>query len=565
MWIVPSACEVTPLWETLLEDDFFVLQRNTVEQASVWGSVMGTLQAMFDIKQAPFRILLKTSPVKLLPGDAAMTISIGEFRRDVDLAWEWLHENVIKSLPENNNSAIREICSRIEAQVSEEVAGTDEAAGDERFRATARAFRQTFSLPHTERLVNYFSCSSGGGLISQGWMYISENFLAYYSYVFGVESKILVEMKNILEIRKERSRKTLLPDTIYVKTSEGREIRFSNLFHRDEAYDLLQSLVNRALHRLLRTTRTEPGADLSSPKHNSQSPSLSEPGSLEQQNLAKTPTLKEGLEKQKRDDLIQTLFNVPPGEEVIEQSWSVLWMERRPDEIYKGELFLTKRFVLFSAKETRLSIPTCAIRRMEKVFQQNETGNNTDELYGIALTTCHHHKIYLSVGGSVRQCDRFCFRLKEVLYENSKLAKDFLAPFLATLPSEQLIMGEERCAIVSQGLGTTFGFPGEETNLATEEPESGQKAPSKLQGILLEYWGGYFSEYGRSITMLKTPYFTRLVRAGLPNRLRGEMWEISCGSLFSRFFSPDLYKQILTANEGRISLATEEIEKDLFR
>lgn len=52
---------------------------------------------------------------------------------------------------------------------------------------------------------------------------------------------------------------------------------------------------------------------------------------------------------------------------------------------------------------------------------------------------------------------------------------------------------------------------------------------------------------------------------GLPNRLRGEIWEITSGSLYVRLRSPKLYTETLAKFSGRESLAIDEIEKDLNR
>ena len=52
---------------------------------------------------------------------------------------------------------------------------------------------------------------------------------------------------------------------------------------------------------------------------------------------------------------------------------------------------------------------------------------------------------------------------------------------------------------------------------------------------------------------------------GLPNRLRGELWETLSGSLYLRFTNPGVYDAILKENQGRTSTSTEEIEKDLNR
>jgi hypothetical protein len=71
--------------------------------------------------------------------------------------------------------------------------------------------------------------------------------------------------------------------------------------------------------------------------------------------------------------------------------------------------------------------------------------------------------------------------------------------------------------------------------------------------------------HGRHLTLMRYPQCTRLVQVGLPNRLRGEMWETLSGSIFLRFSNPGMYEQLLSDNVGRVSTSTEEIEKDLHR
>jgi TBC1 domain family member 8/9 len=71
--------------------------------------------------------------------------------------------------------------------------------------------------------------------------------------------------------------------------------------------------------------------------------------------------------------------------------------------------------------------------------------------------------------------------------------------------------------------------------------------------------------HGRNLTLLRYPQCTRLVQVGLPNRLRGEMWETLSGSVFLRFANPGEYARLLSDNVGRNNQATEDIEKDLHR
>lgn len=71
--------------------------------------------------------------------------------------------------------------------------------------------------------------------------------------------------------------------------------------------------------------------------------------------------------------------------------------------------------------------------------------------------------------------------------------------------------------------------------------------------------------HGRNLTLLRYPQCTRLVQVGLPNRLRGEMWEALSGSMYLRYSNPGFYEKLLEDNKGRTSTSTEDIEKDLHR
>lgn len=81
----------------------------------------------------------------------------------------------------------------------------------------------------------------------------------------------------------------------------------------------------------------------------------------------------------------------------------------------------------------------------------------------------------------------------------------------------------------------------------------------------MKLWRDYILSHGRNMTLLRYPQFTRLIQVGLPNRLRGELWELMTGSIYHRFSHAGEYAEILKANAGRRTTSTEEIEKDLNR
>lgn len=124
---------------------------------------------------------------------------------------------------------------------------------------------------------------------------------------------------------------------------------------------------------------------------------------------------------------------------------------------------------------------------------------------------------------------------------------------MAECYSEHLLRPEEKkdATPPDAGLGMIFRYPGD---------------PKKLRDrAKMRLWAEYLRDNGRNITVIRQPTFHKLVRVGLPNRLRGEIWELTSGSIHLRLENPTLYADTLAKFAGKESLAIDEIEKDLNR
>lgn len=119
--------------------------------------------------------------------------------------------------------------------------------------------------------------------------------------------------------------------------------------------------------------------------------------------------------------------------------------------------------------------------------------------------------------------------------------------------SEYLLRPEDKknATPPDAGLGMLFKYPGDAKKLR-------DRAKMRL-------WGEYLRDNGRNVTLVRQPTFHKLIRVGLPNRLRGEIWELTSGSIYLRLESPNLYAETLAKHSGKESLAIDEIEKDLNR
>ncbi|KAH0544639.1 hypothetical protein FGG08_001289 [Glutinoglossum americanum] len=220
------------------------------------------------------------------------------------------------------------------------------------------------------------------------------------------------------------------------------------------------------------------------------------------------------------------------------------------------------------------TIPLCAIRRVERLHSQSY-------MFALAITTWNgsnsasdglstgQQKLTIQLAGSRQACERFCDGLKRGLREGvgdvGKMRK-----VVAECYSEFLRSGEGKRGMASTrdgkqggrnegkgrdppdaGLGMVFRYPGDARKLRDR---------SKMR-----LWDEYLRDNGRNLTLVRQPTFHKLIRVGLPNRLRGEIWELTSGSLYLRLQSPTLYTDTLSKYSGGQSLAIDEIEKDLNR
>lgn len=161
-------------------------------------------------------------------------------------------------------------------------------------------------------------------------------------------------------------------------------------------------------------------------------------------------------------------------------------------------------------------------------------------------------RITITLAGSRPACERFCDGLKKGLRAGvGSVGK--LKKVIGECYSEYLLRGEDEKEKTppDAGLGMIFRYPGD---------------PKKLRDrAKMRLWAEYLRDNGRNMNLIRQPTFHKLIRVGLPNRLRGEIWELTSGSIYLRLEEPNLFSDTLNKFEGQDSLAIDEIEKDLNR
>lgn len=90
-----------------------------------------------------------------------------------------------------------------------------------------------------------FSCAFVSDILLQGYMYITDNHIAFYSNVFGYITKLLIPVTSVTRISKEKTVK-IIPNAIAVATADERHV-FSSFLSREAAYKLMICVWKEAL------------------------------------------------------------------------------------------------------------------------------------------------------------------------------------------------------------------------------------------------------------------------------------------------------------------------------
>ncbi|ERE74858.1 GRAM domain-containing protein 1C-like protein [Cricetulus griseus] len=96
-------------------------------------------------------------------------------------------------------------------------------------------YKQQFThLPDSEKLIADYACALQRDILLQGRLYLSENWLCFYSNIFRWETTISIALKNITFMTKEKTAR-LIPNAIQIIT-EGEKFFFTSFGARDRSY-----------------------------------------------------------------------------------------------------------------------------------------------------------------------------------------------------------------------------------------------------------------------------------------------------------------------------------------
>ncbi|XP_026114048.1 GRAM domain-containing protein 1B-like isoform X2 [Carassius auratus] len=107
-------------------------------------------------------------------------------------------------------------------------------------------FRKLFKqLPDSERLIVDYSCALQRDILLQGRLYLSENWICFYSNIFRWETLLTVKLKDVCSMTKEKTAR-LIPNAIQLCTDSEKHF-FTSFGARDRTYMMMFRLWQNAL------------------------------------------------------------------------------------------------------------------------------------------------------------------------------------------------------------------------------------------------------------------------------------------------------------------------------
>ncbi|XP_064015638.1 TBC1 domain family member 8B isoform X1 [Pogoniulus pusillus] len=538
MWLKPEEVllkNALKLWVQERSNQYFVLQRRRgygeEGGGGLAGLLVGTLDAVLDStsKVAPFRILHQTPDSQVY-----WSIACGSSREEITEHWDWLEHNVMTTLSvfDSNEDITSFVQGKIRGLIAEEGKGSFVKEDDpEKFREGLMKFEKCFGLPEQEKLVTYYSCSYWKGRVPcQGWLYLSTNFLSFYSFLLGAEVKLIISWDEISKL--EKTSNVILTESIHV-CSRGEDHYFSMFLHISETFLLMEQLAHYAVRRLFDKETFE------------NDPVLHDPLQI----------TKRGLENRAHSEQFSAFFRLPKEETLKEVHECFLWV---PFSHYNthGKMCISENYICFASQDGSLCSVIIPLREVTGVDKADPANR------GVSISTK----------------GKTAFRFTEVRDFEQLVAK-LRVKCNATASPQHIINPEVTASSASDSPKDSDGLSskmaqrdnsktvGTEALMTVYHPQDAENLDSKMlkEKMKEQSWNILFAERGHGVSMFRTKKTRDLVVRGIPEALRGELWLLFSGAVNDMASNPGYYTELVEKSLGTCTLATDEIERDLRR
>ncbi|KAI5089685.1 TBC1 domain family member 8B isoform X3, partial [Silurus meridionalis] len=563
MWLKPEEVllkNALKLWVTEKSNDYFILQRRRGHgdnSAGLTGLLVGTLDTVFDstAKVAPYRILHQTPDSQVY-----WNIACGASLDEISQHWDWLQLNIMRTLSVFDSGD--DITSFVQGKIRGLIVEEDKVSEEdpERFREAALRFERLFCLPKQEKLVTYFSCSYWKGRVpNQGWIYLSTNFLCFYSYLLGNEVKLVFSWCEVSRL--ERTSSVLLTECIRVCVRDE-DHYFSMFLRLQHTYELMQHLADYAIARMF-----------DKETYNTQHP-LRDPLHITQSYTTYLHYITVILHYNTQLHYIFTLHYsyTTLHYTVTLHIYTTLQLSAHSFVFHAMKIcvkFTSVSSGCLLATHTYLGRSVC-LRDMHASLARMKTSvlSSSHCVSTRALSVCVRGKRAFRFS-EVRDLDRLASTIRKCVTSSSpqhshsaQVTSSFLILLLPLPVPPHLFIHvfKHMCNLIpyfsTEALMNVF-HPHDAENLDPKMLKERMKEQS---------WQIHFAEYGRGSAMFRTKKTRELVVRSLPETLRGELWMLFSGSVNEMASHPGYYASLVDESVCvSSSIACDEIERDLHR
>lgn len=346
VWVKPEEVLITnALWDTERADGYFILQRRKGHGSKGLSSILvGTIDSVLDSRPAPYRILYQTPN-----SDVSFTIAASVSHSDILSNWSWLDKQLKQTLAcfDDPNEATNYVKCKIESLVAQNISqhqargtGGHMPAESYEFRSVSLKFIKLFEIPSDEKLVNHYMCSFWIKRIPhQGVLYLSVNYLAFYSKFLSRETKIMLKWHDITLI--ERTNSLIFTDTI-ILTTKQQTYEFSMFAKTSETYALIEQLANLAMKQIMNNEDIDISPSSSASKSDFYIFNRDKPP-------GKLPQLKRELDARALSETYRRVFRLPSKEKLDGFIPCNLFTPYNKQSV-SGKLYLFDDYVCFASK-----------------------------------------------------------------------------------------------------------------------------------------------------------------------------------------------------------------------
>eukprot|EP00347_Sterkiella_histriomuscorum_P004839 403358890 len=104
--------------------------------------------------------------------------------------------------------------------------------------------RELFSLPKKEVIFDDFGCAFKSGILHTGRMYLTENYICFYSSILGITQKVIIPLNDVTQVSKAKSLGMIRAIKIYsqIQAGKSKTYKFQSFSDCTKTFKIIQKL-----------------------------------------------------------------------------------------------------------------------------------------------------------------------------------------------------------------------------------------------------------------------------------------------------------------------------------